>query len=190
MAATKYTYSIASDTLNGAVFATTIKKTILESSIVTAFDYILTNGDVLDVWFKSSISAGDETTLGSIISAHNGVDTGTSDDPSLPNGSIDERFYKQVPLLSTETKDFVPPAGKEIHFHKLGGSGGLSTDIRVEIIWDPDGSNEILFSTHSSIEESTTIIRAGNGTKKCRIRLINDTSLSATFGAHYVYTLV
>ncbi len=72
MASTKYTYSIADDTLNGKVDNDALAETIQESDIVTALDYINTEADVLDIWFKSELSSGDETILDGLVSDHDG----------------------------------------------------------------------------------------------------------------------
>lgn len=73
MAATKYTYSIANDTLNGQVDLDSLTTEIGASSIVTALDHIDRAGDVLDVWFKAGLSAPDQTTLGAVVAAHDGT---------------------------------------------------------------------------------------------------------------------
>jgi len=78
MAATKYTYSIAEDTLNGAVAASKLATEIGASAIVTAFDHISTSGDVLDIWFKDALSAGDETILDGVVAAHDGINTSSN----------------------------------------------------------------------------------------------------------------
>jgi hypothetical protein len=73
MAATKYTYNVASDFPNGKVNLSRFQGEIASSSITIAFDRIDTLGgskvgDVLtggsvDVWFKDALSTGDRTTL-------------------------------------------------------------------------------------------------------------------------------
>ena len=77
---TKYPYSIANDFSSGAN-TTQLAKAISASAIVTAFDHIETTGDVLDVWFRDSLSTTDKTTLdndasppttGSLIGDHDG----------------------------------------------------------------------------------------------------------------------
>ena len=73
MAQTKYTYSIASDTANAKLAADSLKEEIGSSAIITALDYITALGDVLDVYMKDSLSAGDETILDGVVSAHTGV---------------------------------------------------------------------------------------------------------------------
>lgn len=73
MAATKYTYSIANDTLNGALASDELAIAIQDSAIVTAFDKIQYTDDVLDIWFKDSLSSGDKDILDTLVSEHDGV---------------------------------------------------------------------------------------------------------------------
>jgi hypothetical protein len=95
---TKYTLSIASDFPGGAVNTTTLTTEIQASSIVTALDRIDTAGDVIDIWFKDALSAGDKTTLdndatgpaGGLIAAHNNAATVQPPDPvSISNIKTD-----------------------------------------------------------------------------------------------------
>lgn len=74
MAATKYTYSVANDTLNGTVAPAELVNEIGSSSIITALEGSPSAlGDVLDIWFKDALSAGDKTTLDSVVAAHDGT---------------------------------------------------------------------------------------------------------------------
>jgi hypothetical protein len=72
MAQTKYTYSIADDTANAKV-SDSLQVEIGDSAIITALDYISQTGDVLDIYMKDALSAGDETILDGVVSAHDGV---------------------------------------------------------------------------------------------------------------------
>ena len=73
MAETKYTYSVASDTANGAVDLMSLENEIRSSAILTSHNRNDVSGDVLDIWFNDAISAGDKTTLDGIVAAHQGV---------------------------------------------------------------------------------------------------------------------
>ena len=72
MAATKYTYSISSDFPNAKVDLSRLTLEIQQSSIVTALDYINTDGDDCNVWFKAELSTEDQTTLDTIVANHSG----------------------------------------------------------------------------------------------------------------------
>jgi len=73
MADVKYTYSVATDTLNALADISALQKEIRDSAIVTAHSYNNMLGDVLDVYMKATLSAGDETALDAIVAAHTGV---------------------------------------------------------------------------------------------------------------------
>lgn len=75
MAQTKYTYSITNDTANGTVSTNSLKSEYEASSIITALDYITVLGDVLDIYTKDALSAGDETLLDGVVSNHQGTQT-------------------------------------------------------------------------------------------------------------------
>jgi hypothetical protein len=79
MTATKYTYSITDDTLNGALYTDTLVTSIRNSAIVTALDYVDSSGDVLDIWMKAALSGGDETILDGVVAAHDGINTGSTE---------------------------------------------------------------------------------------------------------------
>jgi hypothetical protein len=78
VAATKYTYSISADTANG-ILGSGLQDEIHASAIVVALDRVESSGDVLDIWMKGSLSAGDETILNGVVGAHAGALT--SDEP-------------------------------------------------------------------------------------------------------------
>lgn len=71
MADTKYTYSIADDTANGAVATSSLTEEITDSAISSALLlYINSSGDVLDIWFDDPLSSGDQTTLDGVVADH------------------------------------------------------------------------------------------------------------------------
>lgn len=72
MPATKYTYSISVDFPNQIVATDRLSIEIDNSAIVTALDYINTSGDDCDIWFKDTLSGGDETILDGLVAAHTG----------------------------------------------------------------------------------------------------------------------
>ncbi len=72
MPATSYTYSISTDFLNQIVATDRLTQEIQTSAIVIALDYINTNGDDCDIWFKDVLSGGDETILDGLVAAHTG----------------------------------------------------------------------------------------------------------------------
>jgi hypothetical protein len=71
---TKYTYSIAADLPEGVVNTAKLHAEISSSSIVTALDRIDQSSDVLDIWFKDSLSTAGKTTLdGDVVGPAGGL---------------------------------------------------------------------------------------------------------------------
>jgi len=98
MAATKYSYSISNDFPDSLVNPDKLKSEIVASSISIALDYIETNGDVCDIWFKDSLPPADKSTLdnnttspaGGLIAAHDNTPNEKETSPVL----IEEEHVK------------------------------------------------------------------------------------------------
>ena len=91
MPATNYTYSISTDFPNQIVATDRLTQEIQSSAIVIALDFINTNGDDCDIWFKDALSGGDETILDGLVAAHTGdalPDEGLSVNIVVPNETI------------------------------------------------------------------------------------------------------
>lgn len=73
MALTKYTFSILDDTLDRKVNSNKLTREIQQSNIIIALDHIDTTGDILDIWFKDSLSVEDSNILSGVVSAHDGI---------------------------------------------------------------------------------------------------------------------
>jgi hypothetical protein len=69
---TKYTYSILNDFPNQKVDPTVLSNEIVASTVTIALDYISTDDDDCDVWFKADLSGGEQTTLSGVVVAHDG----------------------------------------------------------------------------------------------------------------------
>jgi len=98
MAQTKYTYSISTNTLNNKVDSGSLSNEISGSSIVIALDYINTSGDVLDIYFKDVLSAGDQSSLTSIIGSHTGT--------PVVNLSLQDKSGRQIVRPAAATSGF------------------------------------------------------------------------------------
>lgn len=72
MAATKYTFSVSVDFPNHKVDSDRLTLEIRASTIVIALDYIETDGDECDIWFKDELSAADVSVLDAVVAAHSG----------------------------------------------------------------------------------------------------------------------
>lgn len=75
MPITRYSY-VETDTLNDAVALGKLECEIKTSSIVIAIEALSTIGSDIHIDFKDVLSAGDETTLTSIVNNHDGVPLG------------------------------------------------------------------------------------------------------------------
>jgi hypothetical protein len=103
MASTKYTYSVSTDTLNAKADLGSLVTSVATSAIITALDYINKQDDVLDIWFKSSLSTEDQTLLTEVVHAHTGVQVIA---PSLV--TVDNKQIDVIPLAPRNDYDLKP----------------------------------------------------------------------------------
>jgi len=102
-------------------------------------------------------------------------------------GSIEKRLYKTVAADDTEQLDYTVTNGKTLSISEFAGNAATSTDVKVEIIWDPAGTPDILLSTHNDAQpQKTTKTFSGNGSKVMRVLLTNDSSTAETIGAYWI----
>lgn len=78
MAATKYSFTISTQTLRGSVNSNTLKEEIQAAQISIALNngnegQISTGGDTLDVWFAAALSAGEQIILTDLVAAHDSL---------------------------------------------------------------------------------------------------------------------
>lgn len=97
-----YTYSVSEDFPNSAVDPARFKQEIEASSIVTALaeDFIQVSGDDCDVWFKASLSSGDESTLNSLVASHSGVPLDPDPESVVISGARYDEDKKQVVVIT------------------------------------------------------------------------------------------
>lgn len=70
------TYSIATETASGSVLTTLLTQEIEDdATITTDLDYINTAGDVLDIYFASTLSGPEVTALDAVVAAHDAEST-------------------------------------------------------------------------------------------------------------------
>lgn len=98
---------------------------------------------------------------------------------------IEKRLYKNIPASSTDQLDYVIPNGNTLYLRELSGDANYSGKTRVEIVFDPLGTPEILFSTNGSNTQRTFVSFLGDGIKIVRIKLINDELFSSTLGGFF-----
>lgn len=90
---------------------------------------------------------------------------------------VGEKLFANVTASGSETKDYTVPNGEILAIRRFGGNAGLSPDTVVALIWDEGGGDEeVIFCTHgdADIVLDSPIEKAGDGSKKLRIKLIND----------------
>lgn len=86
MSAADYSYSVITDFPNHKVAPDRLTKEISDSAIVTALDYITTDGSTCNIWFKAVLSDPDEETLNAIVAAHSGEPLPEKKPPATPDG--------------------------------------------------------------------------------------------------------
>jgi len=139
----KYTYSVADDTANGAIATTSLKLEIAASSIPVATDYINTNyplGDSLEICMKAVLSSGQKTVLDGVVTAHTGIEVVNEPDPvTLANvaGTSDNFIRVVEEPREGDAKNFYSPnmadqttwheGCTEINDFELTDSGDLTT---------------------------------------------------------------
>ena len=122
MAETKYTFSISNDFPNGEINSNTLTYEIQQSSITHALDYINTEGDDCNIWFKEALTPIDATsTLPVIVAAHQGNAPLEETHPETPDG---------VPIVRADSR----PLNTEVYFTMCGDSTGIGDG--VEFAWD------------------------------------------------------
>ena len=94
----------------------------------------------------------------------------------------EQRFYKTVASTTTDTDEYVIPSGGRVAISKMGGDAVFSEDVGVEIIWDPDGTPELIFATAGSTVQDSVRQLIGDGTKKICIKLRNDSAQQHVMG--------
>lgn len=100
---------------------------------------------------------------------------------------IEGRLFTQVGSYSNETYDYTVPNGAILRLDEIGGSAGMSNELKIEVIWDALGAPEIISATHGCINNQHTLKEfTGDGSKILRIKLTNDTSSSETIGAYWI----
>jgi len=119
MSATKYTYSISEDFPYGKVAPDRLTQEITESAITIALDYINTNNDDCDIWFKapltnwsSSSSSSSELDILNYIVAHHSGEPLPQPTQDVSITSIDINGATNLP---TQIHDFQDLTGYNVY---------------------------------------------------------------------------
>jgi len=155
MAQTKYTYSISQDFPNGKVSTDRLSQEIRGSAIIEALDFINTNGDVCDIYFKAELTSGDEVILDGIVAAHSGE--------PLPGDPVDSegKPYVRAESRPLNCTTYFTSAGDTAE--EIGGGGRMRWDASDSTGWTTEGapsgfkqfSKEVSFSDSIWLKEGT-----------------------------------
>lgn len=96
------------------------------------------------------------------------------------------RKFKNVPAFTEDTtEEHTLASGEKFFLREFGGEPGGSTSEVVTITWDPGGAEEeILYSTNTGSVQNTVKVLTGNGARKIRITLDNNSATSKTMGGY------
>lgn len=182
------TYSFVKSTVNSDALTNEIRS----SPIVTALDYVTyVPPTALDITFKGTLSAGDQTILGSIVSAHTGDISAniTIVKDTFLNHDADysELKYVKVATGNTDTTGgLIVPSNKTVGLYRLRLTGADST-MHVIMAFDYGGpSQKVYCSTRGSVDLYLNPLLAmnqitGNGVKKLCILCVNDSGTESPF---------
>jgi len=157
--ATKHTYSVATDFPGGKINLANLIDEIEASSIATALDKGATkvSGDVVEVWFKGALSAGDKTTLDGDASAPAGGLIAEHD--SAPAASIQKVEVWNAPVVQSMT----PEGPARVYF--------FSADLTKKQTWwfDAVKAAEVQIGTGDGVEASFQLPHGEDGAAGTRI---------------------
>lgn len=123
----KYTFSISNDFPNHAVTTTALSSEIADSTIITALDYVGTDADICEIWFKASLSPADEVTLSGVVAAHQAPPAAEA--PCMVDGR---------PIVRSDTR----PLGTQTYFTMYGDSASGIGDGKA-LVWDFSNDDDL-----------------------------------------------
>lgn len=93
-----------------------------------------------------------------------------------------DSHYQSVPAMTVVHHDTVIPAGETWRVIRFVGNAVYTMDAEVSLVWDPDGENTTLASTHGDASVPLDKVCVGNGSKKLRLALDNSATGEHTLG--------
>lgn len=140
-------YDISAETASGAVNPTVLTKEIEDDTgITTALDYINTEGNQLDIYFVSALSAPEITALDALVAAHSGDET-----------SVDFRFLEVNGAQTTTLETFqnaatlTPSNGLAQGAYKLS----WTCELRVTVSGSKDSRAHVRFQVDGNTKSNT-----------------------------------
>lgn len=99
MAATKYSFTINTQTLRGSVNTDALKQEIQASHISIALNngsegQIETGGNILDIWFAAALSESEQTILTNIVAAHDSLKSSAG--PEKGSGFVYSKTWAEM----------------------------------------------------------------------------------------------
>lgn len=128
--ATQFTYNI-SDFPNDKVNSRKLTNEIMDSSITIAIDYINTSTTQCDIFFKTDLSSGEETTLDDIVAAHDGVFVDTDDSPRMADGRM---------IVRADSR----PLSYATYFTMCGDDSTAGIGEGTKLLWDFSNDDDLI----------------------------------------------
>jgi hypothetical protein len=97
---------------------------------------------------------------------------------------VDKRLYQSVSAYSSATDEQIVDNGEKFIVYCVGGNACYDTQVKVEVLFD----TTVIFSTHGEDQqdERTGLYEGtGDGSKKLKIKLTNDSASAETIGGYY-----
>jgi hypothetical protein len=96
-----------------------------------------------------------------------------------------QTYFADVGSLSQSQDDYVPANGEVVEVSSFAGSASYIGKTVVKLVWDPDGTPEVLAATHGDAQYRLIKKVTGNGTKKLSIICVNDSNSIHTLGGQW-----
>jgi hypothetical protein len=93
--------------------------------------------------------------------------------------------YETVSSYDSSYDDYVPDNGEELEIRSFTGAAAYLDDTTVKLVWDRDGTPEIIVATHGDVHILMAHKLTGDGSKKLSLVLENDTSSAHVIGGSW-----
>lgn len=145
---TKYTYSISGDFPYQKVDLNRLTQEIGSSSIIIALDYVNTDVDDCDIWFMSTLSSTDQTSLGTVVSVHDGEPLPDTPIPTTgPDGKL--MVYESSRPIGTKIY-FTSEGDNNDNNYQVGGGQEIVVNHVVN-----DSTSQVIYMDFNTIENKS-----------------------------------
>lgn len=97
-----------------------------------------------------------------------------------------QTYFDEVASYDSEQDDYVPASGEKVLVNSFTGSASHIGKTVVKLVWDPDGTPEILAATHGDVTYRLDKALTGDGSKKLSIILENNSTVTHTMGGQWI----